>query len=171
MILVDNPGDDDRAYWMIQLAIWNGWTPADFIFPSFLFLVGVSMVMSYSARLERGESKQAIFLHAIKRAVILIVIGLLVNAFPVYHLADWRIEGVLQRIAVCYLFSAMLVLWSDWRGQSLAIFVCLVGYWALLRFAHVPGFGVPGRDIPFLDPDRNIVAWLDRALFPGRLYN
>ena len=171
MILVDNPGDDDRAYWMIQHAKWNGWTPADFIFPSFLLLVGVSMLMFYSARLERGESKQNIFFHAIKRTVILIVIGLLVNAFPVYHLADWRIEGVLQRIAVCYLFSAVLVLWSDWRGQLLAILFCLVGYWALMRFVPVPGFGVPGRDIPFLDPDRNIVAWLDRKLFPGRLYN
>ena len=45
MILVDNPGSDEGAYWPIIHAKWNGWTPADFIFPSFLFLVGISMVL------------------------------------------------------------------------------------------------------------------------------
>ena len=170
MILVDNPGDDARAYWPIQHAEWNGWTPADFIFPSFLFLVGISMVYSFSARLQRGESKGHIFAHAVKRALILIILGLLVNGFPVYHLKDWRIEGVLQRIAVCYLISAISVLWSDWRGQVLAICICLFGYWGLVRFVPVPGFGVPGRDVPFLDMNGNIVAWLDRKFFMGHLY-
>jgi predicted acyltransferase len=47
MIVVDNPGNDDHAYWPIMHTKWNGWTPADFIFPSFLFLVGISMVYSY----------------------------------------------------------------------------------------------------------------------------
>ena len=171
MILVDNPGDDNLAYSPIQHAKWNGWTPADFIFPSFLLLVGVSMAYSFSARLQRGETRRSIFLHAIKRALLLILIGILVNGFPVFHIHEWRIEGVLQRIALCYLFSAILVLWSDWRGQLAAILVCLFGYWALMRFVPVPGFGVPGRDIPFLDPERNIVAWLDRKLFMGRLYD
>ena len=171
MILVDNPGNDDLAYWPIVHAKWNGWTPADFIFPSFLFLVGVSMVYSFAARLQRGESRQQIFVHAAKRTLILIVLGILVNGFPVFHLRDWRIEGVLQRIAVGYFFAAILVLWSDRRGQIAAITVCLVGYWALLRFVPVPGFGLPGRDIPFMDMNGNIVAWLDRALFPGRLFD
>jgi hypothetical protein len=43
----------------------------------------------------------------------------------------------------------------------------LVGYWALLRFVPVPGLGVPGRDKPFMDPDKNIVAWLDRETVHG----
>lgn len=171
MILVDNPGDDDKAFWPLQHVEWNGFHPADAIFPTFLFLVGVSMVLSFSARLARHESRSDIFKHAIRRSVILIVIGLLVNAFPVYHLADWRIEGVLQRIALCYLFAAALVLWSGRTGILIATLACLFGYWALLRLAPVPGLGVPGRDIPFLDPDRNIVAWLDRKLFTGHLSN
>src|ERR1700720_3494776 len=65
MILVDNPGSDDLAYWPIKHAEWNGWTPADFIFPSFLFLVGVSIVFSFAARLRRGESRRQIVLHAL----------------------------------------------------------------------------------------------------------
>ena len=173
MILVDNPGSDDKAYWPIQHAQWNGWTPADLIFPSFLFLVGVSLVFSFSARLRRGESRIHILFHAFKRSVILIAIGVLVNASPIIglDLHTWRLLGVTQRIALCYLAAAILVLWSGWRGQLIAIAACLVGYWAILRFITVPGFGVPGRDIPFMDPVRNIGAWLDRKLFPGRLYN
>jgi predicted acyltransferase len=173
MILVDNPGSDDLAYWPIKHAVWNGWTPADLIFPSFLFLVGVSMVYSFAARLRRGDSRKKIFLHVCQRSLILIAIGLLVNASPIIGLDvhTWRIYGVTQRIALCYFAAAILVLWSNRRGQVIALVTCLVGYWAILRFLPVPGFGVPGRDIPFMDPERNIVAWLDRKLLMGRLYN
>jgi predicted acyltransferase len=173
MILVDNPGSDEGAYWPIKHANWNGWTPADLIFPSFMFLVGVSMVFSFSARLRRGETRAHILMHAFKRSLFLIALGIFVNAMPIVglDLHTWRMEGVLQRIAVCYFLAAILVLWSNPRGQVIALLTCLVGYWAILRFVPVPGFGVPGRDIPFMDPERNLVAWFDRTLFPGRLYN
>ena len=173
MVLVDNPGSDDLAYWPIKHAQWNGWTPADFIFPSFLFVVGVSMAYSFAARLRRGESRQQILWHAFKRSLILIAIGLLVNASPIIglDLHTWRIYGVTQRIALCYFAAAILVLWSNWRGRLIALAACLLGYWAILRFVPVPGFGLPGHDIPFMDPQGNLVAWLDRKLLMGRLYN
>ena len=173
MILVDNPGSDDLAYWPIKHADWNGWTPADFIFPSFIFLVGVSMVYSFAARLRRGESRRKILNHVLIRTVLLIVIGLLVNASPLIGLDvhTWRIYGVTQRIALCYLVAAILVLWTNRRTQAIALGACLIGYWALLRFVPVPGLGVPGHAIPFMDPERNLAAWLDRKLFMGRLYN
>jgi len=173
MILVDNPGSDDGAYWPIKHAEWNGWTPADFIFPSFLFLVGVSMVLAFSSRFRRGESRRQILVHVFKRSLILIAIGLLVNASPIIglDLHTFRFEGVAQRIALCYLVSAIFVLWSNRRGQWIALCACLIGYWMMMRFVPVPGFGVPGRDIPFMDPDRNLVSWLDRKLFAGHLYN
>jgi predicted acyltransferase len=173
MIVVDNPGSDDKAYWAIKHAEWNGWSPADFIFPSFLFLVGISIVYSFSARLRRGESRGQIVVHALKRSLVLIAVGLLVNASPFIGLDvhTWRFEGVTQRIAICYLVAAILVLWTDYRGQLAAIIMCTAGYWALLRFMPVPGLGVPGRDIPFMDPDKNIAAWLDRKLFMGHLFD
>jgi predicted acyltransferase len=172
MIIVDNPGSDEKAYWVIKHADWNGWTPADFIFPSFLFLVGVSIVFSFAARLRRGESRRQILLHAFKRSLILIAVGLFVNASPIIGLDvhAWRLEGVTQRIALCYFVAAILVLWSDFRGQLIAIAIFLAGYWALLRFVPVPGLGVPDRDIPFMDPDKNIAAWFDRKLFTGHLF-
>jgi predicted acyltransferase len=173
MILVDNPGSDDLAYSPIKHAQWNGWTPADFIFPSFVFLVGVSMAFSFPSRMERGESRSRIFQHVIWRTLILIAVGLFVNGMPFVGI-DWhayRIYGVTQRIALCYLAAAILLLWSNWRVQLLVLISCLVGYWAIMRFVPVPGLGIPERDIPFMDPERNIVAWLDRKLLMGRLYN
>jgi predicted acyltransferase len=173
MILVDNPGSDEKVYWPIAHAEWNGWTPADFIFPSFLFLVGVSLVFSFAKRREKGDSRRRILLHVFIRSLLLIAIGLFVNASPFigvdYHAL--RFEGVTQRIALCYFAAAILELWSDRRGQIIAIAVCLFGYWALLRLVPVPGLGVPGRDIPFMDPNQNFAAWLDRKLFMGHLFD
>jgi predicted acyltransferase len=173
MIVVDNPGSDEHAYWPIMHAKWNGWTPADFIFPSFLFLVGISLVYSFDARRQRGESKRQILWHAFKRTVILIGIGLLVNASPIYGLDihSWRFEGVTQRIGLCYFFATILELWSGRRGQVMAFVGCLLGYWALLRLVPVPGAGIPGRDIPFMDQVQNLPAWFDRKLFIGHLYD
>jgi predicted acyltransferase len=173
MIVVDNPGSDEHAYWPIMHTKWNGWTPADFIFPSFLFLVGISMVYSYAARLERGDTKRQIFGHAIKRSLILIAIGLLVNASPIIglNLHTWRFEGVTQRIGICYFFASILELWARRREQWIALAACLIGYWALLRFVPVPGAGVAYRDIPFMDQVQNLPAWLDRKLFMGHLYD
>ena len=131
------------------------------------------MVYSYAARLREGESHRQILLHAFTRSVILIAVGLFVNASRFFGI-DWhsfRFEGVTQRIALCYFAAAILVLWSNRRGQIVALAACLLGYWAVLRFLPVPGFGMPGRDIPFMDQNGNIVAWLDRKLFMGHLYN
>lgn len=173
MIVVDNPGNDTKAYWPIMHAEWNGWTPADFIFPSFLFLVGVSLVFSTASRLQRGQSRSQILVHALWRTLLLIAIGFLVNASPIvgFDVHTFRFEGVTQRIALCYLAAVALELWTGRRGQVIALAACIIGYWALMRFVPVPGSGVPGRDIPFMDPDRNLAAWLDRRLFMGHLYN
>ena len=112
-------------------------------FPFFVFLVGMSLVLAVQKRLAGGEPKRSIFFHVCRRSILLIAIGVLVNGFPVYELASWRWEGVLQRIAICYFFSAILVLWSDWKGVTAAAIVCLVGYWFLLRFVPVPGLAFP----------------------------
>jgi predicted acyltransferase len=171
MILVNNPGDESVTYWPLLHADWNGWTPTDLIFPFFLFIVGVSMAYSFASRLERGDSRQKLMRHVLWRGAVIFGLGLFLNGFPNhYQLSSWRVYGVLQRIAVCYVISAVLALWAGRRGQILAVVGCLLGYWLLMRFVPVPGFGVPGRDVPLLDPDRNIAAWLDRKLLMGHLY-
>jgi predicted acyltransferase len=170
MILVNNNGSERHAYWPLKHADWNGWTPTDLVFPIFLLLVGITIVFSTQSRLAKGEAKRVLLMHAFERAAILFALGILVHGFPDYPLATLRIYGVLQRIALCYLIATMLYLW-DRRVLTLAslLAACLLGYWVLMRWVPVPGFGVPGRDIAFLDKDANWVAVTDRLIFPGRL--
>ena len=171
MILVNNNGDESAAYWPLKHSRWNGWTPTDLVFPFFLFIVGVSMTFSFSSRLKRGESSRQLLAHAVRRSMILFALGVFLNGFPnQFHPAAIRIEGVLQRIALCYLLAALVVLQTGTRGRVTVIAVCLIGYWVLMRFVPVPGFGVPTHAVPLLDPDRNLAAWLDRKLLIGHLY-
>lgn len=164
MILVNDPGSSRTVYWPLEHAKWNGWTITDLVFPTFLFLVGCSIVFSVDARLGRGVSRRAIALQVVKRAAILFAIKMFITAFPHFHMTRLRLFGVLTRIAVCYLIAALLYLWNRKGRFLLGVTVgLLVGYWVLMRFVPVPGFGVPGRDIPLLDPDRNLAAYLDRG--------
>src|SRR5579883_361424 len=166
MILVNNNGDGSRAYWALKHAAWNGFTPTDLVFPTFLFLVGISTVLSTEARLAQGATKASIFLHTVRRTVIIFLLGLLVNSFPFFNLHTMRFYGVLPRIAICYFIVASLYLLSPgWRSKLVLALGALGIYWVLMRYVPVPGYGLPGRDIPFLDPDANLVAWLDRHIF------
>jgi predicted acyltransferase len=171
MILVNDPGDGPAAYWPLRHARWNGWTPTDLIFPFFVFIVGVAMAFSFRSRLNRGETRLELLKHVWLRGLALFAMGMFLNGFPThYQLEHWRIYGVLQRIALCYVVTAVLELWTGWRTQLAVALGCLAGYWVLMRYVPVPGFGVPTHQIPLLDPDRNLVAWLDRKLLAGHLY-
>ena len=171
MILVNNNGDGEKAFWALKHTQWNGFTPTDLVFPTFLFLVGVSLVFSTESRLAKGDTQLSIALHALRRGVILFGLGLVVNGYPQFVWSSLRIYGVLPRIALCYLIGSLIYLVSRRASVHIAILaVALVGYYILMRFVPVPGYGIPGRDIPLLDKDANLVAFIDRHLFPGRLY-
>ncbi len=169
MILVNNPGNDS-AYPPLKHANWNGWTPTDLIFPFFLFIVGVSLTLSYRSRLQRGGSKRTLLLHTARRSAIIFLIGLLLNGFPYFDFSAWRVAGVLQRIAIAYLAAAMIMMYTKTRGIILWILALLVGYWIAMRFIPVPGLGIPGRDILLLDPNANMSWYLDRQFLPGAMY-
>jgi predicted acyltransferase len=172
MILVNNPGDERTTYWPLRHAQWNGWTPTDLIFPFFLFIVGVAMAYSFRTRLERGQSRARLLGHVVGRGLTLFVLGVFLNGFPNhYQLGSWRVYGVLQRIAVCYVISAMLALWTKRRVWIATVLGCLAGYWILMRYVPVPGLGIPTHSIPLVDPNRNLAAWLDRKLLAGHLYD
>src|SRR5437588_9519154 len=119
MILVNNNGNESQAYWPLKHASWNGFTPTDLVFPTFLFLVGISTVYSTAARLAQGATRQSLFLHVLRRSVLLYLLGLLVNSFPHFHPHTMRFYGVLPRIAICYLIIASLYLISPgWRSKA-----------------------------------------------------
>jgi predicted acyltransferase len=171
MILVNDPGDGPSAYWPLKHSQWNGWTPTDLVFPFFVFIVGTAMAFSFTSRIGRGQTRGKLLGHVLWRGAALFAMGVFLNGFPDHYNPDHlRIYGVLQRIAICYVIVAILELWTGWRAQLAIAVACLAGYWLLMRYAPVPGFGVPTHDMPLLDPDRNIVAWLDRKLLMGHLY-
>ena len=170
MIMVNNNGSD-RAWWFMKHAEWNGLTPTDLVFPTFLFVVGVSIVFAFEARIAKGETRAHLAWQTLRRAAILFALGLVVNGFPHFPLGTLRIYGVLQRIAVCYLVVGLFYLWDRGVPSKVAVLIAsLIGYWILVRWVPIPGAGMPVRNIPFLDPDQNLVAWLDRHLMPGHLY-
>ncbi len=170
MILVNN-GVRNYAYPPLEHSAWNGWTPTDLVFPTFLFLVGITIVFSFESRLSKGTKKSSLLFHTFRRALILFLLGLVVNGFPYFPLGTLRIYGVLQRIALCFLIASVLYLLDRRPGSKVVIVVvALVGYWILMRWVPVPGYGFPCRTIPLLDPNRNLVAYFDRHIFPGRLY-
>ncbi|MBV9179965.1 MAG: DUF1624 domain-containing protein [Acidobacteria bacterium] len=171
MILVNDPGDGPASYWPLRHADWNGWTPTDLIFPFFVFIVGVAMAFSFASRLARGDTRTQLLRHVCIRGLVLFAMGMFLNGLPRhFDLAHWRIYGVLQRIAICYVVTSVIELYTEWRSQLSLAVACLAVYWVLMRYVPVPGFGIPTHQIPLLDPDRNLVAWLDRKLLLGHLY-
>jgi predicted acyltransferase len=170
MIMVNNNGGPG-SWHLMNHAAWNGLTATDLVFPTFVFVVGISVVFAIESRLARGATRAQLVRHAVQRAVILCLLGIVVNSFPFFALEHMRFYGVLQRIAVCYLVVSLLYLW-DRRAWTLAsaLVISLVGYWVLVRWVPVPGAGMPGRDVPFMDMHQNLVSWIDRQLFPHHLY-
>lgn len=165
MIIVNSQGGPG-AFHPLTHANWNGFTPTDLVFPTFLFLIGISTVLSTAARRARGATRNELMLHSLRRAAVLFVFGLIVNNFPFFHLHTARIYGVLPRIAICYLVVSWLyLLWPGWKDKVVIAATCLIGYWALMRFVSVPGYGVPTHEISINDPDGNLAAWLDRHIF------
>jgi predicted acyltransferase len=170
MIMVNNNGGSGSWRFMNHAA-WNGLTPTDLVFPTFMFVMGASIVFSVNARLARGATRTQIAWHTLWRAGLLFLLGFVGNGFPFFHWQHLRVYGVLQRLAICYLVVGLFYLWDRRVWTKIAALVAvLVGYWVLLRWVPVPGAGLPGRDIPFLDPNVNIVNWLDQHMFPHHLY-
>jgi predicted acyltransferase len=165
MILV-NDQTGPAPFHQLSHADWNGFTATDLVFPTFLFLVGLTTVLSTAARLARGATRKELFLHTLRRGLLLIVFGFVVNNFPFFHLATARYYGVLPRIAICYFIVATLYLLSPkWQSKALIAVACLLIYWMLMRFVPVPGYGVPTHAMAMNDRDANLAAWLDRQIF------
>jgi len=170
MIMVNNNGGSD-SWGFMNHAKWNGLTATDLVFPAFVFVVGASIAYAFEARLARGATRAQLARHTVQRAATLFLLGIVVSGFPYFSLAHLRIYGVLQRIALCYLLVGLFYLWDKRVSTKVAALVAaLVGYWILLRWVPVPGAGMPGRDIPFMDQSQNLVSWIDRHIMPYHLY-
>ena len=156
MVLVNNAGDGSNSYGQLKHSQWNGWTITDVVFPTFLFIVGISIQLA-------GLKP---FAKVLRRSVVLFALGLFVYLFPHFHFETMRIMGVLQRIAICYLVASFLYRWSERTSWITAcIFVLLLSYWLLMSTVPVPSYGV-GR----LDVQGNLAHYVDRMVLGKHNY-
>ncbi|MEN8247952.1 MAG: hypothetical protein ABFS32_03405 [Bacteroidota bacterium] len=144
MIMVNTPGSWSNLYSPLAHADWHGYTPTDLVFPFFLVAVGLSMSFSFQ-KYDRNDHR-SFLLKTTKRALIIFVIGLLLNAFPYFgkDFSQLRIMGVLQRIAVAYFLAALLVHYFNGIRNLLSISaLILLSYWfVLLIFGGDDPFGL-----------------------------
>ncbi|QSH40409.1 DUF5009 domain-containing protein [Lentisphaerota bacterium ZTH] len=167
MCLVNNPGSWSHVYQPFLEADWAGYGFPDLIFPGFIFLAGMAIPFSLDRRLAAGESRQHLFYHAIRRSLILFLIGVAIHMVPDFSVSTVRIPGVLQRIAIVYLICSCIyimwrpgILWLMLTGAAI-----LLTYWMLLTI--VP---VPGQQVPVLTPTGNLDAYISNLLLKGHLW-
>lgn len=191
MVLVNNPGSSP-VYSQLDHAEWHGWTPTDFIFPFFVFIIGVSITIALGKRVEQGKIDASVYWKIFKRTLIIFGLGLFIAAFPFfdflkvetplyakviailsviaslvfcyfekYRLAllcliplclipciiylnqvgfpyarfeKLRIMGVLQRLALCYFFTSIIFLHTNWKQQVYIFWILLLSYWAVMLY-------------------------------------
>ena len=154
MIIVNTPGSGAIPYPPLEHATWHGFTPTDLVFPSFLFAVGNAM--SFSLKKYELISNSAFLTKVIKRTILIFLIGYLMYWFPFFRfngageivgapIANTRIMGVLQRIALCYFFGSLMVHYLSSKKIIIVSVILLVGYWLILL-----AFGDPSQPLSML---------------------
>jgi predicted acyltransferase len=173
----------ELAYKHTEHPEWHGFALYDCIFPLFMFIAGVAIPYSFASHLARGQGSAALHLRVIRRGILLILLGLVINGILAFNFSihfDQDVSGikhlvtdfshvrfpsVLGRIGIGYTFAALIVLHTRPRNQLLTAMGLLIGYWAALRFIPVPGFDTGG-----LLPGQNLGDYIDRHVLPGHLY-
>lgn len=161
MLLVNLQGSEAASFALLVHAAWHGLTLADMVFPSFLLAVGLSVPLA----LERSRpATTTLLVRTGKLLLIGIILGWLLRPSP--DLAEWRLTGVLQRIALVYLAAALVARSSrGWQAAAILALLCLAAHSILLL-----AVAAPGEAAASLAPGQGISGWLDRTLLPGRLH-
>jgi len=221
MILVNNPGTWSTIYGPLKHAPWHGWTPTDFIFPFFLFIVGVAMTFSFDRRLATGQDRMRIMEQVVRLTIIMFVLGLIMAGFPnwrliapflgvivglgflftdepplsfsgspaarlrkalgwvilaasfIYFISDYgffresklRIPGVLQRISLCYFFTAIIMFHTRERGRIIWAAALVAAYWVAMK-----AFQAPADFVSTAPVDGRINDWIDVNILGSHLY-
>jgi predicted acyltransferase len=164
MIIVNTPGSWEYVFPPLRHAAWNGLTPTDLVFPFFLFIVGVSIVLAYTKRLKNNAPKGELVKKILKRSFLIFAFGIALNLIGA-DFAHFRIPGVLQRIAIVFLVCSLLFLFTSLRTQIWVGIISLVGYYLLMMLVWVPDVGAG-----VLEPGKNLAAWVDSMTIPFYMY-
>ncbi len=149
----------------LQHAPWAGFHFYDLIFPLFAFLIGVSLVFSLTKAVA-AEGKGQASLKIVRRSAILFLFGILVYHGIANGLDHVRLLGVLQRLALCSCAAGLAFVWLNTRALVVLTVSLLVGYWAMLTFIPVPGFGAGD-----FAEGHNLTNWIDKMYLPFRRWD
>ncbi len=166
MILVNNPGSWEHTYSQLLHSPWHGWTFTDFVFPSFLWIVGVSITFSVGKRKDQGVASSAILWRVFRRSLLLCFVAYAINGFPAFHYSYFRIPGVLQRIAICSFVASAIFLFANTRTIAYLLLTLLTTYWVIMTLVPVPGFGAG-----VLTPEGNFARYLDSWFLTGHMWS
>jgi predicted acyltransferase len=144
---------------------WAGFHFEDLIFPMFVFMVGVSLVFSLG-RIVQQKGRAPAVGRIIRRAIPLYLLGVFYYGGFSTPFAEIRLLGVLQRIAIAYLFAGLIFVFFEQRGRIAWCVGLLVGYWALMTFVPVPG-GAAGD----FTAGHNLANWIDKHYLPLRKWD
>ncbi len=164
MILVNYPGSYENTYSFLEHSHWNGIAPADFIFPFFIFIVGVSIALSYSKQISAGISKKKIVRKIFIRTIKIYLIGLFLHYLPDLDFSRIDLFGVLQRISIVFLACSLLFIYTNWKTQLYIFAGILLAYWIALSF--IPTGQYPAGT---MEPGNNFAAWFDRLFFSAEM--
>ena len=160
------PGGADCALAQtVKHSAWDGLTLFDTIFPLFLFIAGVSFPFSYAKQLASNMSRRNIYMKILRRAVILIFLGMVYNDFFKLDFENLRVCSVLGRIGIAWSLAALLFINFSTKTRVVISSVILVVYWLLI--CSVPAPDVVGA-LP-LSKEGNLVGYVDRMITPGTL--
>lgn len=148
-------------------AQWHGFNHHDTIFPLFLFIAGISFPFSYAKQQANGASRGRIYLKIFRRAITLVLLGLVYNGLFNLDFKDLRVASVLGRIGVAWMVAALLFINLCTRTRAVIAALILVGYWLLLWL--VPATDAPAGADPF-SFEYNLAGYVDQLLLPGAVY-
>jgi len=166
MIIVNDPGSWSHVYAPLLHADWNGITPTDYVFPTFIFIVGVSIVLSLSKQIQQGKNRSELAKKVVFRALKIYAVGIFLWLWPSFNFEGIRWVGVLPRIAFVFLACGLLFIYTYRKTQWYFGLIALFGYWIVMAYAPVPGIGIPDLSVP----EKNWAHYLDGLLLPGRLW-
>lgn len=144
---------------------WQGFRFYDMIFPLFVFMIGVAITFSVGKLVER-EGRGAAVARILKRTLLLYVLGLIYYGGISKGVEMIRLLGVLQRLALCYGFTALCFVYLKPKQMAVLAAGILVAYWAALNFVPVPGIGAGD-----FSEGRNLTNWIDREYLPWRKWD
>ena len=156
-------------WWASQMqhVEWHGFTFWDLIFPLFLFIAGISFPFSLAKSYQNGVSAGQLHLRIFRRALLLILLGMVYNGLLKFDFSTQRYVSVLGRIGLAWMFAALIFIDAKRTARIVWCVGLLVFYWLLLTF--VPAFDYPGAEL--FSKEGNFASYVDRTFLPGRLFN